>query len=208
MKGTTHAILGGISGLVVSQSLVTDPSQTVILIGLGSVAGLAPDMDIDGKLSNKITFSHKIVRTVVQVIGCFLALQGLFFEEKDGQIMSMFIGISLFVLSTFIKQRHMLTVTGIGVFLAGASIEELWLILLGIYILVASFVAHRSYTHSLLGILYFAFVAFYLEEAYEIDGIFWACMIGYVSHLVADMKIIPTNKRGVKLFLPFSKREF
>lgn len=207
MKGTTHAILGGVGGLVVSQALLTDPTQATILIGIGCVAGLVPDMDIEGKLSNRITFSHKIVRTIVQLIGCFLVFQGLFFEAKDGQIISVLIGISLFVLSTFIKQRHMLTVTGIGVFVAGASIEELWLTLLGIYILIASVVSHRSYTHSLLGLLYFAFIAYYLEEAYEIDGIFWTCMLGYSSHLIADMKLLPLNKRGVKLFLPFSKRE-
>ncbi|TXC91321.1 metal-dependent hydrolase [Metabacillus litoralis] len=207
MKGTTHAILGGVGGLVVSQALLTDPTQATILIGIGCVAGLVPDMDIDGKLSNRITFSHKLVRTIVQLIGCFLVFQGLFFEAKDEQIISVLIGISLFVLSTFIKQRHMLTVTGIGVFVAGASIEELWLTLLGIYILIASVVSHRSYTHSLIGLLYFAFIAYYLEEAYKIDGIFWTCMLGYSSHLIADMKLLPLNKRGVKLFLPFSKRE-
>ncbi|WP_226669557.1 metal-dependent hydrolase [Metabacillus litoralis] len=208
MKGTTHAILGGTGGLIVSQTIAADPSISLLLIGIGCVAGLVPDMDIDGKLSNKITFSHRIVKTIVQLIGGFLAFQGLFHDDKGGQLISIVIGVCLILLSTFIRQRHMLTFTGIGVFLAGVSLNEVWLILLGIYIVIASFVSHRTYTHSILGTIYFAFVAYYLDATYQIEGIFLTCLVGYSSHIIADMKFLPSNKRGVKLFLPFSKKEF
>jgi inner membrane protein len=102
----------------------------------------------------------------------------------------------------------MLTITGLGVLAGGISLQEIWLIMLGIYIIIASFVPHRSYTHSLLGIVFFALISHYLEASLRIEGIFLTCLLGYISHLVADMKVLPFNKRGVKFFLPFSAKEF
>lgn len=66
----------------------------------------------------------------------------------------MAIGISMTAISAKIRQKHMLTITGIGVLAGGVILQELWLILFGIYILIASFVSHRSYTHSLLGVIF------------------------------------------------------
>jgi inner membrane protein len=40
-----------------------------------------------------------------------------------------------------------------------------------------------------------------------VDGLFQAAMIGYISHLIGDMKFLPFNKKGVKLFLPLSSKE-
>jgi inner membrane protein len=117
-------------------------------------------------------------------------------------------GVAIIVIASFIKQRHMLTITGIGVLGGGFSLQESWLIMLGIYIIIASFVPHRSYTHSLVGIGYFTFIAHYLEASLSIDGVFLTCLSGYISHLVCDMKVLPFNKRGVKFFLPFSSKEF
>ena len=118
------------------------------------------------------------------------------------------IGIVVFFLATSITQRLMLTVTGIGVIAAGVYFTESWALLLGIFITIASFIAHRSYTHSILGVIFFGVIAYLFEARVGIRGIFITCMFGYISHLIADMKIFPFNKRGVKWFLPFSKKEF
>jgi inner membrane protein len=117
-------------------------------------------------------------------------------------------GVAIIVIASYIKQRHMLTITGLGVLAGGISLQEIWLILLGIYIIIASFIPHRSYTHSLLGIGFFAFIAHYFEASIRIEGIFLTCLLSYSSHLIADMKVLPFNKRGVKFFLPFSSKEF
>ncbi|MFC0273518.1 metal-dependent hydrolase [Metabacillus herbersteinensis] len=207
MNGTAHTALGAATGFVVANFYQTDPSTTAILVGVGSIAGLIPDMDIDGKLSNKITFSHEIVRSVAQSIGFLMILYSFFEGIGQQKWLGIGVGIGIIVISSFIKQRHMLTITGAGVLAGGISLQESWLLLLGIYIILASFVAHRSYTHSVVGLLFFGFIAYQCQESLGITGLFATCLAGYVSHIVADMKVLPFNKRGVKLLLPFSKME-
>ncbi|WP_338137913.1 metal-dependent hydrolase [Niallia circulans] len=74
--------------------------------------------------------------------------------------------------------------------------------------MIASFTSHRSYTHSILGVIFFGIIAADLETSLGINGLFYTCIGGYISHLLADLKILPVNKRGVKLFLPLSSKEF
>ncbi|WP_349410081.1 metal-dependent hydrolase [Pseudalkalibacillus sp. SCS-8] len=208
MKGTSHLLVGAVAGLITSNTLEADPLTTGILITCAGVAALVPDIDVDGTLSNKLTNSHTLIKTLAQIIGALLIgysfLSGAGAEKWNG----MAIGAAILLLSSFITKSHMLLVTGIGVVIAGLSLNENWLFLLGIYIIVASIVPHRSYTHSILGIIFFGIIARQLEGSVGLDGLFLACLSGYVSHLIADMKFLPVNKRGIKLFLPFSSREF
>lgn len=208
LNGTAHIVLGAAMGFIVANTLKTDPTDTMILVGIGGVSGLIPDMDIDGKLSNKITFSHKAVKAAAQMIGLLM----MAFSYVQGSGMERWIGIgaglAIIAITSFITQRRMLTITGIGVFIGGLTLQENWLSLLGIYIVAASFVPHRSYTHSLLGIAFFGIIAFQFQASFEISGSFLAGMAGYISHLAADLKALPFNKRGVKIFLPFSSKEF
>ena len=76
--------------------------------------------------------------------------------------------------------------------------------------IVASFVSHRSYTQLLLGIVYFGIIAAKLETSLELNGVFYACLAGYVSHLIFDMKVFPsTNAASNSTFLQkkFNKGE-
>ncbi|PJN91808.1 metal-dependent hydrolase [Bacillus sp. mrc49] len=208
MNGTAHMALGATVGYLTANSLQTDPTTTLFLVGIGGVSGLMPDMDIDGKLSNRITFSHKFIRTLAQTIGILMiiysALEGFETEKWIGAGA----GIGIIIISSFITQRHMLTLSGLGVLGIGMSLQENWLWLLGLYMILASFTPHRSYTHSIAGIVFFGIIAFQFEAAIGVDGIFTTCLFGYISHLIADMKFLPFNKRGVKLFLPFYSKEF
>jgi inner membrane protein len=208
LNGTAHATIGAGTGFVVAQTVHADLATTLLLVGLGGLAGLIPDIDIDGKLSNKITFSHTLIRSVAQLIGLMMIVY-IFFEGTGSEKwLGIGAGVAIIVIASYIKQRHMLTITGLGVLAGGISLQEIWLILLGIYIIIASFLPHRSYTHSLLGIGFFAFIAHYFEASIRIEGIFLTCLLSYSSHLIADMKVLPFNKRGVKFFLPFSSKEF
>lgn len=207
MNGTAHAAIGAATGFIVANTFETPPSTTLFLIGLGGISGLIPDLDIDGKLRGKITLSHKVIRTVAQLIGILMVFYSFYEGSTKEKWIGIGIGTGMIVAASFIKQKHMLTITGIGVIAGGFSLSEIWLILLGIYIIIASFVSHRSYTHSILGVLFFGIIASKLELSLRIDGVFYTCLAGYISHLVADFKILPFNKRGIKLFLPVSSKE-
>ncbi|MGE7760202.1 metal-dependent hydrolase [Peribacillus sp. NPDC097895] len=208
MNGTAHMAIGATVGFLTANTLQTDPTTTLFLVGIGGVSGLMPDMDIDGKLSNRITFSHKFIRTLAQTIGILLIIYSVLEGFEKEKWIGVGAGIGMIIISSFITQRHMLTLTGLGVLGVGISLQENWLWLLGIYIILASFTPHRSYTHSIVGIAFFGIIAFQFQASLEIEGIFTTCILGYISHLIADMKFLPFNKRGVKLFLPFFSKEF
>ncbi|MGI8385206.1 metal-dependent hydrolase [Robertmurraya sp. P23] len=207
MNGTLHAAVGSATGFVVANSLQTSPTATLLLVGLGGISGLIPDLDIDGKLRGKITLSHKVIRLSALIIGIMMVIYSFFEKSEIERWLGVGIGLMIMLIASLIKQKHMLTITGIAVFVGGFSIEELWVILLGIYIMVASVSSHRSYTHSLVGVVFFGFIASFFESALGIEGVFYACLGGYISHLVGDLKILPFNKRGVKMFLPLSSKE-
>lgn len=207
VNGTAHAAIGAATGFIVANTFHTTPSTTLFFVGLGGVSGLIPDLDIDGKLRGKITLSHKVIKTVALLIGILMVFYSYYEGMATEKWLGIGIGLGMMVVSSLIKQRHMLTITGIGVLAGGFSLQEIWLMLLGIYILIASFVSHRSYTHSILGIIFFGIIAKRLEVSLGIDGVFYTCLAGYISHLIADIKLLPFNKRGIKLFLPISSKE-
>jgi inner membrane protein len=207
VNGTAHAAIGAATGFIVANTFHTSPSTTLFLVGLGGISGLIPDLDIDGKLRGKITLSHKVIRIVAQLIGILMVFYSFYEGTTREKWIGLGIGIGLMIAASLIKQKHMLTITGIGVIAGGFSLTEIWLILLGIYILIASLVSHRSYTHSILGVVFFGIIASKLERSLGIDGVFYTCLAGYISHLIADFKILPFNKRGIKLFLPVSSKE-
>lgn len=207
MNGTAHLSIGAAAGFIVANTIQTTPSTTLLLVGLGAVSGLIPDLDIDGKLRNKITLSHKVIQSVAQLIGILMVFYSLYEGKATDKWIGFGIGLGMITLSSLIKQKHMLMITGIGVLAGGFSLQEIWLILLGLYILIASFAPHRSYTHSILGVIFFGIIAKQFETSIGMNGVFYTCMAGYISHLLADIKLFPFNKRGIKLFLPVSSKE-
>ncbi|WP_040208973.1 metal-dependent hydrolase [Neobacillus jeddahensis] len=207
MNGTAHAALGAATGFIVANTYHHSASTTLLFVGLGGLSGLVPDLDIDGKLREKITLSHKIIQAAALLIGILMIFYSFYEGSAKEKWIGAGIGLGMIILSSLIKQNHMLTITGIGIIMGGYSLSEIWLILLGVYIFIASFVAHRSYTHSILGVIFFGIIASRLELSIGIDGVFYACLAGYISHLIADLKFLPFNKRGIKLFLPVSSKE-
>ena len=207
LNGTAHTAIGAATGFIAANTFHSSPTETIILIGLGAVSGLMPDLDIDGKLRGKITLSHKVIRLTALLIGVLM----VFYSFYEGRAAEKWFGIGsglvIMIVSSLIKQKHMLTITGIGVLIGGISLSEVWLILLGVYVIIASITSHRSYTHSILGVIFFGIIASKLEVSLGIHGVFYACLGGYISHLLADLKVLPFNKRGIKLFLPVSKIE-
>lgn len=207
MNGTAHAAIGAATGFIVANTVQSPPSATLFLVGLGGVSGLIPDLDIDGKLRGKITLSHKTIQTAAQLIGILMVFYSFYEGIDTERYIGIGIGIGMIVITSSIKQKHMLSLTGVGVVAGGFFLDENWLMLLGIYILIASIVSHRGYTHSVLGVVFFGFIASKFEVSIGMEGVFNTCLAGYISHLMADSKLLPFNKRGVKLFLPISLKE-
>ena len=207
LNGTAHTAIGAATGFIAANTFHSSPTETIILIGLGAVSGLMPDLDIDGKLRGKITLSHKVIRLTALLIGVLMVFYSFYEGRATEKWFGIGSGLVIMIVSSLIKQKHMLTITGIGVLVGGISLSEVWLILLGVYVIIASITSHRSYTHSILGVIFFGIIASKLEVSLGIDGVFYACLGGYISHLLADLKVLPFNKRGIKLFLPVSKIE-
>src|SRR3954463_11399212 len=100
----------------------SEPSVTLLLVGLGAVSGLMPDLDIDGKLREKITLSHKVIQAAAQLIGILMVFYCFFEGSAKERWVGIGIGLGMMVVSSLIKQKHMLTITGIGVILIGFSL--------------------------------------------------------------------------------------
>ena len=208
MNGASHAAIGGVIGLVVATTISADPSTTAILAIVGGVTALVPDLDTGGKLANKITIPHSFIRSSMTVLGLLIIAYSWLTGSDIGKWLGILIGISVIVIGQKITKKIMLVLTGVTLGFAGVLLGKLWVILAAAYIIIAAFLPHRSYTHSLIGLLFFSYIAYLFSKDININGIFITSILGYSSHLVADMRIIPFNKTGIKLLRPISNKEF
>lgn len=207
MNGTSHAIAGGTAGFIVANTLQVNPGETILLTAMGGMAGLVPDLDIGGRLRNRLTQPHTYVRRIAQLIGFLLLIYSIFKESGTQPYTGIGMGAAIFLFASMFKQRHMLLITGICVMTGGYFLQERWVLLFGVYISIASFSSHRGFTHSLAGLCFFGLIGYLLQQSVSIEGIFYTCLLGYGSHLILDSAVLPFNKRGIPLFLPLSKTE-
>jgi inner membrane protein len=208
MKGITHLLIGAGAGFASATALDADGAVTVTMTCTAAVAALVPDLDTGGLLSNRITFSHKAIRNITIFIGLLLILYSMWNLYSQDRYIGLAIGAGIMLLSRVINKKFMLLITGIAVCLTGLYIGHTWIVMSGCYIGVASFLSHRTYTHSLIGLLYFYILMTFFEQETALFGTQLAGTAGYASHLLADSRIFPVNKRGVKLLLPIIKKEF
>src|SRR5699024_10732810 len=146
----------------------------------------------------------RFLKFLVFMTGVFLLYITWFQHNGLDHITGSVIGVSLILISQRVNQRLMLSITGVGVVIAGVFLVNLWMIMFGIYIFVASFLSHRTYTHSIVGFVYFSYVAFLFARDMSILALFPATILVYISQLLADTKFIHTNRQGVKLLLLFA----
>ncbi|WP_203362542.1 metal-dependent hydrolase [Bacillus sp. REN10] len=209
MKGSAHLAIGGATGLVTAMYVQTDPLSTASLIGLGAVAGLAPDLDVNGKLANRITISKKWLILFFALCGVLLIGYSYLHLSSFTKSAGIIIGVCLLLLPRlFIKQRTMLFLTGAILAYVGWKADIYWVMLLSGFIIVSSFLPHRSLTHSLLGVACFGYIAWHFEQAVGLEGGFLSSVFAYTSHLVADMKMWSFNKKGIRWFQPIFNKEF
>ena len=213
MKGSSHLTIGIAVGAIAGYITQPDLMTVAICAAIGGVSGVAPDLDTNGLASNRITLSKRVSKTLMEIAGIGILLTLIYQVMTNGMSSDIYIfgaiGLVLLIVSRLITQKRMLTITGILVMLLGFVVNKsIGILLAGSYITLASFLPHRSYTHSLLGVAFYALILNYLHQEWPIDGMVLAGMAGYISHLLADMKVLPVNRRGVKWFAPLWKQEF
>lgn len=208
MNGAAHSAIGAGTGFIIANLNGADPVTTIALISAGTVSALVPDLDIGGKLANKITLSDQLLKGVATLIGALMVTLSLFQGIGSEKWIGMIIGAAIIFFTQKLSQKIMLTLTGISVSAIGLVISKLWVTLIGIYIIGAAFSSHRTYTHSLLGLAFFAYISYLFAVDRNNGLLFYTCTAGYASHLIADMRLLPMNKKGIKLLLPFSKMDF
>jgi len=75
---------------------------------------------------------------------------------------------------------------------------------LGAALIAIGFSSHREgLTHSLLGMITFAFIVGYIGNKYNLKHLSSFFIIGYSTHLLGDM----ATNRGVPLFYPFKNKK-
>ena len=209
MKGTSHAIVGATAGLSVAVWLDTAPAATGLLILLGGFSALAPDLDTNGKLSNRMSLHRKWLWFALASIGVLLGTFSLITLDGIIRIIGTGVALTMIIVPRFvINQRFMVLLSGITITGLGWFWSETWIFLFGLFTIAATFLPHRGPTHSIIGLLFFSGIAYFLEQSISINGIFLSCIAGYLSHLILDMKCLPFNKKGVKWFQPVFNREF
>ncbi len=202
-------IIGAATGFGVGVWMQSSLVEAALFTGVGAVSALVPDLDVNGKLANKITVEKKWLILFFAAAGLLLALYSYFLLFGVKQAAGFTASVALLMLPRlFIKQRMMLFFTGALVVYVGWYINEVWIMYIGLFILFASVVSHRTWTHSIIGIILFYFVAAEITRAYPINGLLAALVLSYISHLLADMKMLPANKKGTKFFYPLWKKEF
>ncbi|MDZ5711879.1 metal-dependent hydrolase [Jeotgalibacillus haloalkalitolerans] len=209
MKGASHALVGTAIGLSIAVYYDMEPAATGLAMLLGSTAALAPDLDTNGRLSNRISLHRKWLWYTLSALGVLIGIYSLVSLNgliKAGGVIA---AVILIIAPRFlIKQRFMVMLTGFAIMGVGWFYTEYWMIYFGLFTTVSSFLPHRGLTHSIPGLIVFTYIAHTLELRLNIEGITAVCFLAYLSHLVLDMKALPFNKKGVKWLLPFYSREF
>lgn len=209
MKGSSHMAIGAATGVGIAVWSQSSIIETALFGFAGAVTALVPDLDVNGKLANKITVEKKWLVLFFAAAGVLLALYSYFMLFGVKQVTGFLVSLGLLLLPRlFIKQRTSLFLTGAVAAYAGWYIQETWIVYNGLFIIFASVVSHRTWTHSFIGLILFYFVAAEIAQRFPIQGLQTVLMLAYLSHLIADMKLLPYNKKGTKFFYPIWKKEF
>ncbi len=73
----------------------------------------------------------------------------------------------------------------------------------GAILIIVAFSSHRTgLTHSISGVIIFAFVANYIGNIYNDKNLVYYFILGYASHIIGDM----FTNRGVPLFYPLRNK--
>lgn len=82
--------------------------------------------------------------------------------------------------------------------------NEVGLKILGVTFIAVAMTSHRNgFTHSIVGMIIFAFIGRYIEQKTILENVMQGVIIGYGMHLICDS----FTSKGIPIFYPFSKKK-
>lgn len=211
MRGITHLAIGLLSaaGAVALRPDLTHYSLTGVAVA--GLASLAPDLDEPGsRLGRGLAIAPKYLRVALITLGLTIGGWGWYRLDvtRTTREQLLLAGIGLGILGGAFSEktgrRLMLALTGVFVVAGGIWLQLFWLTLLGAFVVVSPFLAHRTFTHTIWATALWAYIAHGAAASWRDPGVFWLGTLGYVSHLMADS----LTRAGVKYFYPFWGRAF
>ena len=205
MRGSSHLAIGLITGVAVA-GLVPGVPASLAGVALAGFSSLAPDLDHpESRLSKRLGFTQNYVRWAFMVAGGALAAVSYLYrrpgpEQHIYYVAALAFGLLGAGLQGGSARRLALLFTGLGTVVAGLYFEQLWLSLLGTFVALAPFTAHRSWTHTIWAAALWTYIGHLADRHLGWRGVAIFAGSGYVSHLLADT----LTKAGVRWLLPLS----
>lgn len=103
----------------------------------------------------------------------------------------------LLVNNNFFRALFYLTFGSIFIYLYSQKSNILFM-LLGMFSFTLAISTHRSFTHSIVGLIILAAIIKLITIQYSLSSIHYSFTIGYASHLVSDF----FTRKGIRLFYP------
>ncbi len=203
MRGTAHLTIGLITGVAIA-GLVPGLPFSLPGIALAGFSSLAPDLDHpESRLSQRLGFAQKYVRYVF-TLGA-LAIAGFSYaqmrpgpEQRLYYTVALAFGLIGVAMQGGSTRKLALLFTGLGTVVAGLYTEQLWASLLGVFISLAPFTTHRSWTHTIWAVGLWTYIGHLADQRLGWHGVAVFAGAGYASHLVADT----LTKSGIRYFFP------
>lgn len=167
MTGKTHMAIGVAASAAFLSTVHPTPQKFVIGFSLGMIGALMPDMDI--KTSKISSFG----RTALAYIFVILVVAGFIIYKGNIQLNQ-------------IKFNYRPT-----------SKVEYGVIIIVVCALFSKFTKHRSFSHSILGL-----ILFYIGFRMIIGQMALYFGIGYISHILSDL----ITNNGIELIYPMKKK--
>lgn len=215
MDGKTHLAIGAIIGGTYGYIHTGNELDTLLtFIAVGGFSALAADLDGPSVLTRKISKLSRTLHAASIIIGLSMLaiLGGLLITQEQfrppwlWQAVALAAALTLLGLLVSRGNWRNAMVSLSGLLLAGFGYTEqlYWLIGLGLFVIIAPWLSHRGFTHTIWAVPIWGWIGFGLESQLAIDGIGAAAILTYLSHIVADM----FTPAGVKLIYPLSKKKF
>ena len=187
---------GGIHAELVHHLSLVRLEDVVAVIAGGAVGGLLPDLDHRNSLAARRVevIGQVVIFATLLYLASFLHLQGLYMAI--GAVVSLF--SALLCKGELSRKVALFLIAAVCLYLAFIH-HMSWLsgILFAAWAIGAFSFDHRTFTHSLLGLVTFGVAAVSTMTAHT-EVLAWFLLLGYVLHLVAD-----SISGGIPLLWPF-----
>lgn len=206
MNGKTHAVAGLATGIGISYFSGLGLAESIAVTSTATIAALAPDLDTAGSLTHRLTKPFRFLNGILFSLLLIVIFGSYLFNKASSEMLVG--GGVIFLMLFFLKRipiKFQLLIMAIVIGIIGYHYDYSSIYLFAIFIGVASLLPHRSYTHSLIGLICFSYITHQASIELGIEQLFLAGLLGYVSHLLLDSKLIPGNRRGIKILLPLRR---